>query len=135
MKSSVTDAMPHDRAAAPALGANLALRFVLELAALAALAYWGFHTATSPSGDVILGLGAPLAAAVVWGVWAAPKSDKKRLTGWRLTTVQLAVLGSGAVALVAAGQPALGAGMAALILVNAVLLHAWGQDGAPPTRS
>ena len=81
---------------------------------------------------MVLGVGAPLAAAVVWRVWAAPKSDK-RLTGWRLTAVQLAVLGSGAAALVAAGQPALGAGMAGLILVNAVLLHASGQDGAPPT--
>ena len=45
--------------------ANLALRFFLELAALAALAYWGFHTGRSVLADVVLGLGAPLLAAVV----------------------------------------------------------------------
>ncbi len=49
-----------------AASANLALRFVLELAALAALAYWGFHTGHSLLGDVALGVGAPLLAAVIW---------------------------------------------------------------------
>lgn len=102
--------------------ANVGLRFVLELAALAALAYWGVHTGRSLLGDVALGVGAPLAAAIVWGVWAAPKSER-RLTGWSLTAVQLAVLLAGAAALVAAGHAVLGAIFAVVVVLNALALR------------
>ena len=47
---------------------NLGLRFVLELCMLVALGIWGF------SENVVLGIAAPLAAAVVWGLWIAPKA-------------------------------------------------------------
>jgi hypothetical protein len=53
-------------------GANLALRFLLELCALATLCYWGFKTGTGPISKVVLGIGAPLAAAVLWGTFVAP---------------------------------------------------------------
>ncbi len=134
----MADAVRHERSSAePAVGpgraANLLLRFVLELAALAALAYWGFSTGTTLLGDLILGAGAPLVAAVVWGTWAAPKSAR-RLRGGALLVVQLAVLGAGAAALVAAEEPGLGAAMAVLVVVNAALLRAWGDDGAASGR-
>jgi hypothetical protein len=47
--------------------ANLLLRFLLELCALAALGYWGFKTGGGMAAKVGLGIGAPLAAALVWG--------------------------------------------------------------------
>ena len=47
-------------------GANLLLRFLLELCALGALGYWGFKTGSATSTKVVLGVGAPLVAAVVW---------------------------------------------------------------------
>jgi hypothetical protein len=102
---------------------NLALRFALELAALVALAYWGVRTGRSPLADVALGLGAPLLAAAVWGRWAAPRSAR-RLTGRRLTAVQLTVLGAGATALISAGRPLLGAIFAAVVALNALALEA-----------
>lgn len=116
----------HDPARRPgaAQAANLALRFLLELAALAALGYWGFHTGHSALANVALGLGAPLIAAVVWGVFAAPRSDR-RLHGPALVAVQLAVLGAGVVALAGAGRPVLAAVFAALVVLNAVLLQVW----------
>jgi len=43
-------------------GANLVLRFLLELCALAALCYWGFKTGTGPISKAVLGIGVPLAA-------------------------------------------------------------------------
>jgi hypothetical protein len=52
--------------------ANLALRFLLELCALAALAYWGFKTGESAVAKIGLGIGAPLLAAVLWGTFVAP---------------------------------------------------------------
>jgi len=129
----VTDALhdePQLAVAGPALAANLALRFALELAALAALSYWGFHTGRSIAADVALGLGAPLVAAVVWGVFAAPKSVR-RLRAGTLLAVQMAVLGAGAVALAAAGRPLLAAVFAAIVVVNAVLLHVMGGEPQP----
>ncbi len=44
-------------------GANLALRFLLELCALAAVGYWGLETGRGPIAKVGLGIGTPLAAA------------------------------------------------------------------------
>ena len=110
----------------PAVAANLALRFLLELAALAALAVWGVHTGHSALADVALGVGAPLVAAVIWGVFAAPKSQR-RLQGAALVVLQLAVLGAGAVALAAAGHPVPAAVFGVAIAVNAALLAAWGE--------
>jgi hypothetical protein len=106
--------------------ANLTLRFLLELASLAALAYWGFHTGHSAAGDILLGVGVPVLAACVWGVWAAPRSDR-RLSGPALTALQLTVLGAGAVALIAAGRVILGVVMAIVVVVNAVLLRRAGE--------
>ncbi len=54
-------------------GALLAVRFLLELAALAALAYWGFSEYDGVAA-VLLGVGAPLLAAVVWGLFVSPKA-------------------------------------------------------------
>ena len=54
-------------------GANLVLRFLLELSALAATAYWGFST-TSGVTQWVLGLGAPALVAVVWGLFVSPKA-------------------------------------------------------------
>ena len=56
-------------------GSNLALRFLLELCALVALGYWGFHTDRGMGLKLVLGIGAPLLAAVIWGTFVAPKAS------------------------------------------------------------
>ena len=50
---------------------NLALRFVLELAALAALGYWAW---TQHTGGLrwLLVLALPTAAAAIWGIFRVP---------------------------------------------------------------
>lgn len=53
--------------------ANLVLRFLLELGALAALGYWGLHTGSNELLHWLLGIGVPLLAAVVWGLFIAPR--------------------------------------------------------------
>ncbi len=55
-------------------GANLVLRFLLELCALAALAYWGFKTGSEALTRIGLGIGAPLVTAVVWGTFVSPRA-------------------------------------------------------------
>jgi len=49
--------------------AALAIRFGLELCALAALGWWGFSVGDGVV-SYVLGLGAPVAAAVAWGILA-----------------------------------------------------------------
>jgi hypothetical protein len=53
---------------------NLALRFTLELGALAALAVWGAHAGASRVAALALAILAPLLAAVAWGLFVSPKA-------------------------------------------------------------
>ena len=107
--------------------ANLALRFFLELFALGALAYWGFEAGGGPLTQVALGLGAPLLAAVAWGLFVAPRARfSLPLTG-RLA-VELAVFGSGTAALWARCQAAPAFTLAAGAVTNRALIGLWGQD-------
>jgi hypothetical protein len=79
--------------------ANLALRFLLELCALAALAYWGFKTGESVVAKIGLGIGAPLLAAIVWGTFLAPRASIPT-PGFLRLVLELVVFGSAAAALV-----------------------------------
>jgi Protein of unknown function (DUF2568) len=128
----VTDAVRDAaaRAPGPAHAPNLAVRFLLELGALAALGVWGVDTGQSLLADIALGGGAPLLAAVVWGTLAAPKS-KWRLHGTALLAVQLFVLGSAAAGLAVAGHALLGALFAGLVVLNTVLLQRWQGEPTP----
>lgn len=54
-------------------GANLALAFLPELCALAALGYWGFPTGSGVVTRIGPDVGAPLLAAVLWGLFASPR--------------------------------------------------------------
>lgn len=58
---------------------NLAVRFLLELAALASLAYWGWTQHTGLT-RFLLAVGLPLLGAVLWGVFAVP-GDRSRSGG------------------------------------------------------
>ena len=120
----MTDTVREEIAVRGAPAANLALRFVLELLALAALAWWGVHAGGSIPADIALGAGTPLAAAFVWARYAAPRSAR-RLRGPARTVLELAVLGAGAAGLAATGHALLAGSFAAVVLVNAVLLHVW----------
>ena len=98
---------------------NDGLRFVLELSALAALAYWGFHT---ESGILqwVLGLGAPLAMAVIWGSFMSPKAPQPAHDPIRLVA-EIAIFGAAAVALADADHATLATVFAATVAVHLVL--------------
>ena len=107
-------------------GANLAARFALELSALGALAYWGFQLSASPAVRVLAGLGAPLVAAVAWGLFASPRATVQLPAPAQLA-VQLAVFASSVAALVAAGRPQMAGALGVAAAVNAALLAWWDQ--------
>ena len=99
-----------------ARAANDALRFLLELSALAGLAIWGWGT--GPTGvNVVLAVAAPLAAAALWGAFVAPRASRHPRDPWRLLLEAL-VFGAGTLAFAAAG-----AGWAAIALGVLAALH------------
>lgn len=102
--------------------ANLTLRFLLELAAIGALGYWGFRTGAGPLGKAVLGVGAPAIAIVVWATFVAPKATVAVADPVRLL-VSLAVFGAAALALYAARGDALVWVFAGLVAINVTLVH------------
>jgi uncharacterized protein DUF2568 len=105
--------------------ANDALRFLLELSVLAALAYWGL-TQHAGVRRWLLGAGAPLAAAVVWGLLVAPGASAELDDPWRLLA-EVGVFGAGAAALVASGGPGLARLFGLVVAVHLVLTFVLGQ--------
>ncbi|KJY34453.1 YrdB family protein [Streptomyces katrae] len=53
---------------------NEGLAFLMELAGLALLAWWGWSTGQNTLLRILLAVGAPALAATVWGLFAAPKA-------------------------------------------------------------
>ena len=105
--------------------ANLLLKFLLELAAVAAFAYWGASTA-SGAFAVVLAIAAPWAMIVLWGTFAAPNSAR-RLPAATRVPFELTVFALAALALLGAGSSALALTFALLALGNATLLTLFGQ--------
>jgi hypothetical protein len=110
------------------INGNDVLRFFLELAALASLAFWGF----SEFGGVVqwvIGLGAPLLVAVVWGRFMSPKASHPTVDPVRLL-IEAAVFGSGVAALFAADATVPAVAFAVLAALHLALTFALGQRPA-----
>ena len=102
-------------------GLLLAVRFGLELAALSALGYWGITTGAGVLSKIILGLGAPLVAAVLWGLFVSPKA---RVQSPLLKAVfEIVVFGGAVLALQAAGHAGLAITFAVVALLDSVLVR------------
>ncbi|MEU2631928.1 MULTISPECIES: YrdB family protein [Kitasatospora] len=104
----------------PWFTANELLAFLLELAALVLLAWWGFAEGGGTAGRVLLGLGLPAAAVVLWGLFAAPRARYRPALPWVLL-VKALVLGGGAAALYGLGHPTAAYVLAGVIVLNTTL--------------
>ncbi|MBX3066985.1 MAG: YrdB family protein [Anaerolineae bacterium] len=98
----------------------LLIAFLSELAGIAALAYWGW---TQHEGilRLLLAVGAPLIAAVIWGVFRVPNDPGAALVkvpGWLRLLIEWGFYVISVIALNAAGQPT-----AALILAVIVIAY------------
>jgi hypothetical protein len=107
-------------------GLNLLVRFLLELCMLAAVGYWGFKTQSGWVMRILLGIGLPVLIAVLWGMFIAPKATHP-LSGASYLALELTLLGSGAVALLASGKPALGWTYTIILIVHKLLQVLWKQ--------
>jgi Protein of unknown function (DUF2568) len=106
--------------------ANYGLRFLLELSALAALAYWGSQTGPLAV-SIVLAIAAPLAGAALWGVFAAPKSGH-RLPGARRLVVEVPFFGAATAGLAATGQWVLAAIFAVAVVLSELVTYGLAAD-------
>ncbi len=98
-------------------GGNLALSFLIELGLLAALGYWGYESTSNFWLGVLLGMLLPVIAAVVWGVFMAPRASVPVPEPWH-TIFALALFALATAALFASGQSVLALVYAVLVLLN-----------------
>jgi Protein of unknown function (DUF2568) len=104
---------------------NLALKFLLELAALAAIGLWGASIADGAPA-VVLAIGLPAVAAGLWGAFAAPKAPRRLPLRLR-APFELGVFALATLALWQAASAAWAEAFASIVVVNALLLTAFGQ--------
>ncbi|MBN0044782.1 YrdB family protein [Streptomyces actuosus] len=105
---------------------NLGVLFLVELGAVAAAAYWGV-TLDVPAGLAwLLGLAAPAALIVLWGLFGSPKAPY-RTRGAARTGFEVLWFGAGAVALAAAGAVGWAVAFALVCLATKTLAAAWRQ--------
>ncbi|MFF1649832.1 YrdB family protein [Streptomyces sp. NPDC058240] len=115
--TSEDHSIPAFPAGRPWFMVNEVVAFVVELAALAALGWWGFATGDGVASRLLLGIGAPAVAAVVWGLFAAPRARfRPPLVGVLL--VKAVVLGCGVYAVHAVGHPGAAVFFGVVVVVN-----------------
>lgn len=106
---------------------NLGIRFLVELAGVAAVAAWGLHASPDPLVGVLVAAGAAAALIVAWALIVAPNAAN-RLPQSRRDLIGTGLLLVAAAALSAAGQPALALVFAGLVAVNQLLLIVFRAD-------
>lgn len=111
---------------AVARGANLTVRFALELCMLAALGFAGFQLGDGLVAQIALAIALPLAAAVLWGAAIAPKARRRAPDPGR-AVLELLVFAAATIGLTVTGHPLLASILAAAVLVNIGLMFACGQ--------
>ena len=114
--------------------AALAIRFLVELLGIVAVAYWGWQTGPEGVGRIALAIGAAAALIVVWGFVVAPKADDPLRQQARdiIGTVLLLVAAAG---LAAAGQPQLALVFAVVVVSDWLALVVMGPDASQALRS
>jgi hypothetical protein len=100
------------------------VRFLLELALLAVLAWWGFGLDAPLALRIAAGLAAPAVALAVWSRWIAPRAERRLADPLRLAVEGVLWL-AGAGALWVAWRPRAAVAFLAAALVTAALVRVW----------
>ncbi len=89
---------------------------------LAALGYWGYHASTTIWIEIVLGSALPVAAAILWGVFMAPKA-KIPLRQIPHLLLALVLFGLATIALFVSNQPVVAVVFGILVIVNQTLTY------------
>ena len=105
---------------------NIALRFFLEVFALVIFAYWGFQSSQGILMKFVLGIGSPLAIAIIWGVFGSPGAPI-RVKGYLRVVLELLIFGLATLALYSTGNTSLALIYGIIVIVNRILIGLWDQ--------
>ena len=97
---------------------NDGVRFLLELCALAAIAYWGWRTGNSTATKLLLAVGGVVLVAVVWGVFRSESDAVVEVPTAVRVAIEVAVFAAAAAALAAVGRVGLAIVFAVLAGIN-----------------
>ncbi len=104
---------------------NLAVRFILELAAWGAMGYWGW---TQGQGALrfVLAIGLPVTAAAIWGTFRVPDDPGRApvpVPGLVRLAIELATFGFATWALYDSGNTTLSLIFAAIVVVHYIVSY------------
>ena len=106
---------------------NLGLAFFIELAMVAAFAYWGFHIKSTTMVHFLVGIGVPILVMAFWGVFLSPKANYH--LGLPLkTTLKFVLFALGSAGLYVSNKKTLGIILFVTFTVNEVLALVWHQE-------
>ena len=112
----MNDAQP----AQPKVGFNDLLRFLLEIFAIVSLGIFGFTAFPLPWPGVLVGIGAPLIAIVLWALFRSPKAVFA-VDPFVKALVEIAVFSSAAIAWWVMGQPIVAVVFAVVAAVSGII--------------
>ncbi|HEY6801171.1 MAG TPA: YrdB family protein [Agromyces sp.] len=110
----------HQRDQQLKIGPNDILRFFLELFAFVSLGIWGFLAFPLPWPGVLIGIGAPLLAILVWALFVSPKAVF-RIDVFGKALVEIAVFSAAAIGWWMLGQPVVAIVFAVVAAVSGIL--------------
>jgi hypothetical protein len=113
------------RPSSPIASTNLTIKFLLELAALALLAYWGAVTGDGVV-PVILAIASPALMIAIWGAFAAPRAAR-RLPAPARIPLELGIFAIACAAGYAAGAVIESTVFAVIAVLNAIGLTVFRQ--------
>ena len=94
----------------------------MELCALGAFSYWGFHMNKGGLINTVLGIGAPLLVAIFWGIFIAPKATFPVTIPVRIL-LQIIVFALATTALFAAGKGKMAIIFGCIVLIEMILMY------------
>lgn len=106
---------------------NLALRFLVELAGIGALAWIGLHLPLEGAARWVAAIGLPALLGVTWALLVAPNTDNGLAQSTKDVIGTVLLLGV-AIGLVLVGQPQVGIGFGLVVAANAALLFVFGPE-------
>ncbi len=100
---------------------NDGVRFIVELLALAAVAYWGWRAGGSTATKLLLAGGGVVLIAVVWGVFRSESVAIVEVTTAVRIVIEVAVFAAATAALAAVGRTGLAIAFAVVAAINEIL--------------
>jgi Protein of unknown function (DUF2568) len=100
---------------------NDGVRFVVELCALAAIAYWGWRTGGSTATKLLMAVGGVVLVAVVWGIFRSESDAVVEVPAAVRIIIEVTVFAAATAALAAVGRVGLAIAFAVVAGIDEIL--------------